>query len=229
MTTLAVLQPGYLPWLGFFEQMKRADVFVFYDDVQYDKNGWRNRNRIKGPKGAEWITVPVLQKGRMGQILKDVEIDNRGPWPQKHLRTLRERYAKAPYVDDVIDDLGEILERRWLRLADLDIEIIGLMGRWLGIETITHRSSDLALSGDRNGRLLELSKFFGASRYYSGASAKSYLDTSLFSDQGITVQWQTYDHPVYRQQHGDFVSHLSAIDLIFNEGPRSGRILSLCG
>ena len=113
MTTLAVLQPGYLPWLGFFDQVRRADHFVFYDDVQFDKHGWRNRNRVKSGKGPVWLTVPVRARGRMGQRINEVEIAEGVPWARKHLQTIEQLYAQSPYRSLYLPELSELLQRRW--------------------------------------------------------------------------------------------------------------------
>jgi hypothetical protein len=226
VTTLVVLQPGYLPWLGYFDQMRRADIFVHLDDVQFDKHGWRNRNQIKGAKGANWLTVPILHSGRFGQCVLDVEIDYRRDWQRKHLATLRQSYARAPFVDAVIPALSPLLERHWDRLVDLDLAIIEWLALALGISTRCFRASQLGIAGERSDRLLSLCLHFGATRYLSGSAARDYLDVDKFSNAGVDVIWQDYAHPTYRQQHGTFVTHLSVVDLLLNEGPASLGILS---
>ena len=217
-TTLVVLQPGYLPWLGFFDQVYRSDIFVFYDDVQFDKNGWRNRNRIKSPSGPHWLTVPV-RVNSLEQRIFETEIDDRQPWARKHLGTIRQFYAKAPYLKRYLPELEEtLMGRRWTRLIDLDVAVIELMCRWLGIERPMLRSSELGLTGERSERLLNICLSQGASRYLSGSAARAYLDTELFAAHGIEVLWQDYQHPVYAQQHGEFIPFLSALDLLLNCG-----------
>ena len=217
-TTLVVLQPGYLPWLGFFDQVYRSDIFVFYDDVQFDKNGWRNRNRIKSPAGPHWLTVPV-RVNSLEQRIFETEIDDRQPWARKHLGTIRQFYAKAPYLKRFLPELEETLVGgRWQRLIDLDVAVIEMMCRWLGIERRMLRSSELGVRGERSERLLNICLSQGASRYLSGSAARAYLDTELFARHGVEVLWQDYQHPVYRQQHGDFIPFLSALDLLLNCG-----------
>jgi hypothetical protein len=223
--TLAVLQPGYLPWLGFFDQMRRADVFVYYDDVQYDKHGWRNRNRVKSPEGPVWLTVPIRHHGLQQPSILEAEIDARAPWARKHLGTLRQYYSKAPYLKRYLPELEELLQRPWHRIVDLDLAVVGLMAGWMGIAPEIHRSSTLGIHGERSMRLVELSRYFGATRYLSGAAARDYLDVGLFGQHGIAVAWQDYQHPVYPQQHGDFVPYLSALDLVLNCGDDSRSIL----
>src|SRR5882672_7854264 len=123
---VVILQPGYLPWLGFFDQFARSDVFVFYDDVQFDRRGWRHRNRIKAPTGAQWLTVPVLKKGRFTQAIRDTRIDTTYAWPHKHLGSLRACYARAPFFDSYYPALERVLGRGWEFLVDLDLALIGL-------------------------------------------------------------------------------------------------------
>lgn len=225
MTTLVVLQPGYLPWLGFFDQMRRADVFVYYDDVQFDKHGWRNRNRIKSSNGPVWLTVPILATGRQGQAIQDVEIDNRGPWAKKHLTTIKQSYAKAPHLVRYFPSLEDVLGRPWTKLVDLDIAVASLMCEWFGLKREVVRSSGLSIGGGQSERLLNFCQHFGADRYLSGDSAKSYLDLGSFERAGVQVEWQSYQHPTYSQLHGEFIPFLSALDLALNEGPKSSSIL----
>ncbi|MCK9283047.1 MAG: WbqC family protein [Rhodocyclaceae bacterium] len=225
MSTLVILQPGYLPWLGFFDQMLRSDVFVYYDDVQYDKHGWRNRNRIKSPAGPTWLTVPVLNSGRLGQPIIDVVIDNRQPWARKHVTTIAHNYAAAPYLKRYLPQLEEILHRPWERLAELDIAVVELMCEWMGIRRTVRRASQLNVGGERSQRLLDICRHFGADTYLTGDSARNYLDLDLFAAGGLRVEWQSYVHPVYRQLHGEFAPYLSALDLVLNMGPESLNIL----
>ena len=223
--TLVVLQPGFLPWLGFFDQMRRADVFVYYDDVQYDKHGWRNRNRIKAPTGPHWLSVPVRHAGLGKPRILDIEIDNNGGWARKHIGTLRQYYGRAPFFDRYIDDLESLFERPWRQLVDLNLALAARMAEWLGITTPILRSSELGVEGERSERLLALCERVEATRYLSGNAAQSYLDVGLFERHGITVAWQNYEHPVYPQLYGEFVPYLSAIDLLMNCGEESGHIL----
>jgi hypothetical protein len=226
VTTLVVLQPGYLPWLGYFDLMNKADIFVHYDDVQFDKHGWRNRNRIKGPRGPVWLTVPVLHRGRSGQSLLEVEIDNRQDWRRKHLAAVRQYFARAPFAEAVVPALSGILGKPQSQLIELDLAIIDWLAFELGVSTPRHRSSQLGVAGDRNDRLLNLCRHFGASRYLSGNAARSYLDMARFEAAGVEVVWHDYAHPTYKQLHGAFVPYLSVLDLLLNVGPRSLSVLS---
>ena len=224
MTIVAILQPSYLPWLGFFDQVRAVDIFVYYDSVQFDKNGWRNRNKIKTASGAEWLTVPVKRAHHSIQAIQDTEIAIEHGWGRKHLKTLIEAYAKAPYRDLYLPSLQDIICKKHTKLVDLIYELNTKIFEWLEIDTKIVRSSDLVAEGDRNERLINICRQIGATNYFSGNSAHNYLDTPSFSAAGIQVTWQEYSHPIYRQLHGEFLSHLSIVDLLFNEGPRSKEI-----
>lgn len=223
--TVVVLQPGYLPWLGFFDQLRRSDVFVYYDDVQYDKHGWRNRNRIKTQAGPLWLTVPVRHSGLGFPRIMDVEIDSRSPWARKHVASIRQAYAGAPFLRSYLPELEELLQRRWERIVDLDIAAVDVMARWFGLGRRTERSSALGIGGERSERLLAICRHFNASTYISGDSAQDYLDTDLFARHGIDVEWQRFTHPTYPQQHGEFMPFMSALDLILNCGDESLAVL----
>ena len=223
--TLVVLQPGYLPWLGFFDQMRRADVFAYYDDVQFDKHGWRNRNRIKTPAGPLWLTVPVRHHGQGQPRILETLIDTRSNWQRKHVASLKQYYAKAPYASRYLPEIEEVLNRSWTHLAEVDIAVASVMAGWLKITTPAVRTSSLAITGPPSQRLIDLCRHFGATRYLSGDAATGYLDVALFASHGIEVAWQNYQHPVYPQQHGEFVPYLSAIDLLFNCGDQSAEIV----
>ncbi len=225
MKTIVVLQPGYLPWLGFFDQMRRADVFVYYDDVQFDKNSWRNRNRIRALNGPHWLSVPVLHQGLGKPLIKDIRIDNRVPWARKHIGTLKQFYREAVYIDRYIEPIEKILNRQWIYLVDLNVELAAQMAEWLKIKTQVVFASKLGIEGERSERLLAICKHFQAQKYLSGDSAREYLDVGLFSKNGIKVEWQDYQHPAYRQLHGEFLPYLSALDLLLNMGDESAFIL----
>jgi len=220
MTVVVVLQPSYLPWLGFFDQMRRSDVFVYYDDVQFDKHGWRNRNRLKSRAGPVWVTVPVLHGGLGPQRIDEIEIDNGRPWARKQIETIRQLYARAPHGGACLPELEDLLcGRAWERLVDLNLAVTALLAGWLGIRCRIARSSELGVAGGKSERLLAICQRFGADRYLSGDSAKDYLDVDLFTAGGVAVEWQNFQHPSYLQQHGDFVPYLSALDFILNVGP----------
>ncbi len=224
--TIGILQPSYLPWLGYFEQIYRSDIFVIYDDVQFEKGSWRNRNRIKTTQGAMWLTVPVLTKGQNFPLINQVCVNNTEQWPKKHIRSLTQYYAKAPYFAKHSSALFEILGRPWGLLADLNIVLIRHLAAALGIKTPFILSSELGVPGSGTPRLVDIIRHLKGSVFYEGAAGRDYIDETLFSVRGIRVQYQDYAHPVYAQLHGDFIPFLSVVDLLFNHGPNSLHILT---
>lgn len=223
---IGILQPGYLPWLGFFEQVYKSDVFIIYDDVQYDKHGWRNRNRIKSANGIQWLTVPVLTTGKNKPLIKDVMIDNHLNWQKKHITSIRNNYGKAEYFKDYIEIFDKVYSKKWDFLIDLDIELIDRLCKALGLNRQIRFSSELGICGDRIQRLIGICKLFNADVFYEGESGKNYIDEENFKNEGITIEYQTYHHPTYKQLYGDFIPYMSIIDLLFNEGDKSLQILS---
>jgi hypothetical protein len=224
---IGILQPGYLPWLGFFEQMHRSDIFVLYDDVQYDKEGWRNRNRIKTPNGIQWLTVPVLLKSSEKPLILDVSINNKTNWRKKHLASIRQNYSKAPFFKEFIGVFEETYERDWECLLDIDMHFIRVLAECLGLgHKKIVRSSKLDIQGGRIERLIKICEIFGADVFYEGASGKNYIDEGDFLARGIKIEFQNFNHPEYRQLYGDFTPNLSVIDLLFNHGAESLGIIT---
>lgn len=218
-----ILQPSYLPWLGYFAQLHRSDVFIVYDNVQFDKHGWRNRNRIKTAQGPQWLTVPVSPHGKPTN--REIAIDNKQPWRKKHLASLRQNYARAPFFKDYIGIFDEIYTRDWERLIDLNHECFMALNRALGIEREVHFASEWQVEGDPVERLIELCRKVGANHFFEGAAGKDYIDAARFTNAGITLEFQDYCCQPYPQQHGEFVPYLSVVDLLFNCGPKSLEIL----
>jgi hypothetical protein len=223
--TVVVLQPGYLPWLGFFDQMRRADVFVYYDDVQYDTHGWRNRNRIKTQHGPLWLTVPVRHSGLSKPRILDVAIDARTSWAKKHVASIRQAYASARFAKQYIPALEDVLTGPWERIVDLNLAVADLLAGWLGVRPRVERASALGVGGGQTERLVNICRHFGATRYLSGSAARDYLEVGLFERNGIAVEWQDFTHPVYPQLHGEFVPYMSTIDLLLNCGDESRAVL----
>jgi hypothetical protein len=225
MTRIGILQPSYLPWLGYLDQVARCAAFVLYDDVQYDKGGWRNRNRIKTPNGPLWLTVPVLLKGGGFLPIKDVRIDTAKPWARNHLKTLAQYYSKAPHFREYFPEFEELLTRPWTRLAELDRAALAWLCAKFGIDTPLYWSSELAMGGDRIDRLIDIVRHFGGDVFYEGAAGRDYIPVERFEARGVRIEFQEYRHPLYSQLHGPFVTHLSSIDLLFNHGPGGRDVL----
>ena len=218
---VTILQPSYLPWLGFFEQMHRSDQFVLYDDVQFTRRDWRNRNRIRVQEGSVWLTVPVIQKNKYEQSLLETKIDNSTSWKRKHLESIRCHYSKTPFFDLYFPWCEKIFNREWDFLLDLSLETIQYLKGELKINTPLLRSSELGGSGNKSERLISICKQLGATQYLSGESARNYISEKDFSDQGIGLEYQNYQHPEYPQRYEGFVPLLSTIDLLFNCGDKS--------
>lgn len=214
----AILQPSYLPWIGFFEQMVLSDVFVVLDDVPYDKNGWRNRNRILLGGAPAWLTVPVRTRGRMGQLIRDVAVDREQPWLERHRRTLRHAYGGRPgwsAVSGILDGAG--LQDADL-LATVNRIVTERIRATLDLRTRIVSSSDLRTTDDRNGRLIDICRQLGVTQYLSGQAAKSYLDIDAMTAAGVEVLWHEHVPRAYPQPAAEFVPRLSAIDLVANVG-----------
>ena len=217
---VAIHQPQYLPWLGYFHKMHRADAFVFLDTVQFKKNEFQNRNRIKGSNGPQWLTVPVLQK--LGQDIRDVRINTTVRWQKKHIAALRSCYGRAPYFDEYRESLEHILDRPWELMSDLNIEVTRLFASLFGIDTPLFVASEMgSFPDDRDRRLIEITRKLGGGSYLAGIGGKDYMDLSLWKEAQIDVLFQEFEHPEYPQVFDGFTSHLSAVDLLFNTGKKA--------
>lgn len=234
MKRVAILQSSYVPWKGYFDIIGSVDEFILYDDVQYSKNDWRNRNRIKTQAGTAWMTIPVRQTGRFGQPIREVEIGD-PRWAAKHWKSIQTHYARAPWFPELAPVLADLYERASAepllsRVNEMFLrEICGL----LGIETRITRSMDYQLRGDRVDRLVGLCQQAGAREYLSGPAARDYLEEGRFADKGIAVRWMDYSgYPEHRQLFSPpFVHEVSILDLLLNEGPQGARgyLLSTAG
>lgn len=223
---VAVLQSNYIPWRGYFDIIQRADLFIFYDDVKFTKNDWRNRNIIKGSNGPLWLTVPCPKD-------YDIRIDQVRPsnvqWQEKHWKTICQYYRKAkcfehyaPFFEDFY------LCHSWESLSKLNQYLIRhIAGDFFGISTRFEDTSHRDLCGVKNARLLELLEQVGASVYISGPAAKTYIDESEFMKRGIEIEWMDYaNYPEYEQLYPPFLPNVSIIDLIFNMGANRDYISS---
>lgn len=224
-----ILQPSYIPWRGYFDQIRRADLFIFYDDVQYDKHGWRNRNQIKTASGKQWLTIPVHSQGAtQGVAIRDVQIDWRTPWPEKHLKALTSAYAKAPHFRHYLPMLEEFYARHDGCIADFTIETTIRLARELGLhQTKFMRSSDLkGIDGHRTDRLIQILNQVGADHYISGPSAREYIEGAKFEEVGIRLEYMEYAYPEYPQLYPPFESHVSVLDLLFMTGKDALRFIA---
>jgi hypothetical protein len=232
MLTVAAHQPGFIPWMGYFHKMLGCDVFVVMDDLQFEAQNFQNRNRVKVNNGTTWLQVP-LERGPREQRICDKRIsqDFRGKedWRRRAWLTIKTHYGRAPYFRLYAEELEAVLAAEWTSLVALDLHLTRLMMKWLGVDRPLLLSSELALRGRRTERLVDLCTRLGADTYLSGRGGSvEYLELHKFAQAGVRVAWQRFRHPVYPQLYPalGFVSHLGAIDLILNCGPRSAAIVA---
>jgi hypothetical protein len=229
---VVILQPSYLPWRGYFDQIAKADLFIFYDDVQYDKHGWRNRNQIKTAQGKQWITIPVHSGGvTQGVPIKDVRIDWARPWAKNHWKALTFAYNKAPYFQRYAALLEAFYQRQDTYLADFTIDLTVALAREMGnSHTRFMRSSELpGIDGQKTGRLIQILSAVGATHYISGPSARDYIEQDLFDAAGISLEYIRYDYREYPQLYPPFDMQVSILDLLFMTGPQAATYFSSAG
>ncbi|CAN1568936.1 WbqC-like protein family [Burkholderiaceae bacterium] len=217
MKKVAILQSNYIPWKGYFDIIASVDEFILYDDAQFTKNDWRNRNMIKTPQGAQWLTIPVGQD--IDRRIRDVDLKN-SKWQDKHWKTLESNYRRASHFSEIAEMISPMyLQREHRNLSTLNREFIKVVCDFLGINTKISNSWDYDLKPGRSERLVDLCGQVGATEYISGPAAKGYLEESLFSEIGIKVVWFDYsEYPQYRQLWGEFTHTVSILDLLFNCG-----------
>lgn len=226
MSAVAIMQPTYMPWSGYFGLMRSVDLFVFLDSVQFAKRSWQQRNQIKTPNGAAWLTVPVLSKGKRYQLIQDVEIDRAGDFPQSHQRSLELNYKKTKYFDVHGPHLSAVLAAEHVYLADMTIALVTSLRDILGITTPLRRSREFAMAGTNAELLASLCEQVGATEYVSPPGSREYLDKSdAFSRRGIPVRYFQYIHPTYEQRFGDFIPYLSVVDMLFSCGPATLQLI----
>lgn len=227
LVRICIIQSCYIPWKGFFDLIGRCDEYVVFDSAQYVKRHWHNRNRIKTANGVEWLTIPVVSKGRFDQPINEVLIEK--PWADKHWRTLELAYKRSAYFEQVSPTVKSWYEQAATRTHLSDVNLIFLRGiaELLGLGTRIVSDAAYPSSGVRTARLLAIAKAAGADRYISGPSARAYFDEAAFESAGIATEWMSYDgYPDYPQPHGGFEHAVSALDLLFNTGPEARRYLN---
>lgn len=220
---ICIIQSCYIPWKGFFDLIGRCDEYVVYDGAQYARRHWHNRNRIKTSSGLEWLSIPVLSKGRFEQPIEQVQIEK--PWAEKHWRSLQLAYERAPFFE-----LFESRVRGWYERADRETHLSGVnlifirgLSELLGLKTRIVSDKTYPVQGRKTERLVSIAQAAGANTYLSGPSARSYLDETAFNLAGMAVEWMSYQgYPQYKQLHGAFEHAVSSLDVLFNTGPEAG-------
>ncbi len=230
---VVILQPSYIPWRGTFDEIRRADLFIFYDDVQYDTRGWRNRNRIKTAQGLQWLTIPVHRHGAQVENIPihQIEIDWEQPWAERHWKAIQFAYRKAPYFKRYAAWLEEVYTRRPTKLADFTIPVCIELARQLGIaHTQFMRSSELeGIEGQKTARLIQILQRVGATHYISGPSAQDYIEPEQFAAAGITLEYMQYNYPAYPQLYATYEPFVSALDLLLMTGPQANSYFTQSG
>jgi hypothetical protein len=220
---VAIHQPQFLPWLGYLDKIDRADLFVVLDTVQFKKNEWQNRNRLRTPQGWQWITVPVLHN--FGQPINQVRINQTVEWRDKHIRAVQMHYSRAPYLERFWGGLRTIYERSWEKLTDLNLSVI----RWLldsfGITTPVRLASEMELREEPTQRLVDICRTVGATHYLAGDGAVAYMDMTEFQSSGVHLETQLFNHPVYAQCYEPFMPGMAAVDALFTCGTDALRLL----
>ncbi|RFP65562.1 hypothetical protein D0N36_08550 [Hymenobacter lapidiphilus] len=226
MKKIAILQSNYIPWKGYFDLINSVDEFIMYDEMQYTKNDWRNRNKIKIGQEISWLTIAVRQE-RLSQKINQIQVFD-PKWAVKHWRTLAQTYAKAPYFDQYKDELEALYHTPgFTNLSQINSAFIRAICGWLGITTKLSWSTDYQLGEGKTERLVQLVQDAGGTDYVSGPAARNYLDAALFAQAGIGLHWMDYSgYPEYRQLgRGAFEHGVSVLDLLFNTGPDAPKYM----
>lgn len=220
MKKIAILQSNYIPWKGYFDIINMVDEFILYDDMQYTRRDWRNRNKIKTPSGLQWLTIPVDTKGKYYQKIRETQVKDHD-WCDAHWRALSLNYARAPYFSQYAEQIHELYEqcREETYLSRINYRFLTSICRILGIDTEITWSSDYELADGKTERLVGLVKSAGGTEYLSGPAAKDYIVDECFEEAGVRLTYMDYSgYPEYPQLFGDFEHGVSILDLIFNTG-----------
>lgn len=227
MKKIAILQPNYIPWKGVFDLINRVDTFVFFDDVQYTKKDWRNRNKIKTKEGDIWLTIPVITKGKKDQLILEAMIQPDTKWQEKHYQTIVNNYKNAKYFDKSHHILEEIyLNKEWENLCELNIFSTKLIAEVLGIDVSWVRSSDLELHGDKSGeRVVKICKKLDCNYFINGPASRQFMNEELFRENGIRLEYMEYNYREYEQMYKPFSHNVTVLDTIFNCGDQAPKYI----
>jgi hypothetical protein len=226
MKKIAIAQSNYIPWKGYFDLIAAVDEFILYDDMQYTRRDWRNRNQIKTLQGVQWLTVPVLVKGRYHQKIRQAEIDGTD-WAASHWKALVQNYRRAPHFSEIASWLEPLyLEQNFTHISQLNRRFIEAICNYLAIKTVITSSRDYELIEGKSERLAHLCVQVGGTEYISGPAAKDYVNEKVFSDLGIKLTWFDYEgYAAYPQLWGEFIHGVTILDLLFNCGKDSPRFM----
>lgn len=216
---LTAHQPAYLPWLGLFHKIIISDIYVILDNVQFQKNYFTNRNRIKTSTGATWLTVPVLMSGHIEKTIKEMKINNKSNWCNKHWKSIDFNYKKAPFYLDYRDYFEKLYNRKWINLFDLLKETMTFFFKEFEISTKIYYQSELGFKEKKQALILEMCNYFNSDLFVFGKDGKKYADQNYFEKNNRNIYFQDYNHPTYPHLYRDFIPNLSILDLLFNVGP----------
>lgn len=222
---ITIHQPEHLPWLGYFNKMSKADVYVILDSVPFRKNYFQNRNKVLGSNGEQWLGVPVITKGHMEGTIMNTRIatESNPKWREKYLNTIKSSYCKHPFFEEVFEPLSDIIRGEYIYICDLNIAIIRMFAERFGLSPQFVRSSSLEVRGTKSDLILNICKELNATTYIAGPSGRDYLNVSDFDNNKIKVVYNDYSHPQYEQRRtSEFVSYLSTLDLVMNCGFETG-------
>lgn len=214
---VGIIQSNFLPWLGYFDFIRETDLFIIHDDLQYTKGDWRNRNRIKTPRGVEWITVPVHYRNT-GQLIEETPVDYSFPWARRMLNRIRESYRRAPHFEPYFSELNDLLTQPASSISDLNLRLIRWACRGLEIDTPIRMSRTYHPQGTKTERLIGILTQAKATTYLSGPAAQAYLIPAMFKRAGIQLDYKQYNYPEYEQLYPPFELGVSVIDLLFMKG-----------
>jgi hypothetical protein len=224
VTVVAIHQPQYLPWLGYFDKLDRCDVFCLLDTVQYKKNEFQNRNRVKTADGWQWLTVPVTY--RFPQRINEVGINQTVYWQRKHLQALKSNYGKSAFFDTYYESFEKLYQESYEMIVDINVASIELLMKLLGLQRKLVLASSLKIgTEDPTLRLVEICSVLGGEYYLSGRDGAKYMDVEMFQNHNVEVLYQNFEHPQYPQCFGPFEPNMSVVDLLFNCGPESLTII----
>lgn len=217
---VGIIQSNFLPWRGYFDFIREVDLFILEDDLQYTKGDWRNRNKIKSPRGSEWITVPVSYK-HTAQLIQDTLIDYSQPWAKKMLNRIRESYRTAPFFEPYFSELRELLYQPAASISELNVSLLRWVCRQLEIYTPLERSQNYSPQGAKTERVISILHQTEATIYLSGPSGRNYILPDLFEQAGIRLEYKEYDYPEYPQLYPPYDPYVSILDLMFMTGDKA--------
>lgn len=221
---VGLIQSNYIPWRGYFDFIDDVDLFIFYDDVQFTKNDWRNRNKIKTPFGKKWLTVPVNQKS-LKQLIKDTNIDITHDWVSMHINQFTESYKTTPFFSDALGFLELLKQNKPSTISELNRYLIDEITQYFGIKTLTEVSWKYSPRSTKTERIIDILQKADATAYLSGPNADCYLDKDLFRERNIRLEYKSYSYEPYSQPWGDFIGDVTILDLIANCGPNARKFL----